>query len=549
MEENNCLSQAEIENKLRIEFNPILVENDETLDHSTNLYDEILYYCTSKSKDLIPVICEDMYEYEDPETHKRQSLRSHIIWDVFSSLHAKGMTFSQKEFKDIATGSYYGIQLLEEKLHGRQVYPEVFKSVIDFASHKVREGICLKKEVEEFLQLGDFPLIITTSCFPILEEKALTSYNYIPFWYTLQSNENGKKNDDKKDTDTQPTISELPSKCIYHIFGEANFSRAEWGYNDRRVLEYLKSACSSEFAMEKLTSYISNKKKVLLFLGNDAPDWLFRFILTPIYGRNVYEIGTDYYIAEKKVHDEERLDHFLRDIHFEKESKLIDVLTKVNLSLRKHKNANIVTVPPVKGHSKQYDFFISHASEDNEMVKKLVKKLNDHGITQIWVDYEKIKSGTYWKKIIDGIRNSAYFIPIVTEHFIAKTQGFKEQTMALEKANLTSITFEAEAVRNLNDYLDGVQVELLLASKHFTDTYPNPDSTYSLPILQKGCTFHDFPVDTEKVEDLGQRQRLPRNLFRGKQIKVIDFNEEDLRSLDLDWDTFKSEKELNNEHE
>ena len=543
MKEENRLSQAEIENKLRVEFNPILVENDETLNPSTDLYDEISYYCTSKSKDLIPVICEDMYEYEDPETHKRQSLRSHIIWDVFSSLRAKGLTFSKKEFKDIATGSYYGIQLLEEKLNGRQVYPEVFKSVIDLVSHKVKKGVCLKKEVEEFLQLGDFPLIITTSCFPILEEKALASYHYTPFWYTLQSNENGKKNNNTKDTDSHSDIPELPSKCIYHIFGEASCNRAEWGYNDRRVLEYLKSACSSEFAMGKLTSYINNKKKVLLFLGNDTPDWLFRFILTPIYGRNVYDIGIDYYIAEKEVHDEERLNHFLKDIHFEKESKLIEILTKVNLSLRKQKDADKATVLPVKGHNKRY------ASEDNELVKKLVKKLNEHGITQIWVDYEKIKSGTYWQKIIDGIRDSAYFIPIVTEHFIDKTKGFTEQTSALKRANLESITFEAEDARNLNDYLDGVQVELLLASKHFKDTYPSPNSTYSLPILQKDCTWHDFPVDVAQVEELGQRQRLPKDLFRGKQIKEIDFDEEDLKSLDLDWDTFKSEKELSNEHE
>ena len=183
------------------------------------------------------------------------------------------------------------------------------------------------------------------------------------------------------------------------------------------------------------------------------------------------------------------------------------------------------------------------------VVEQAVKKLNEHGITQIWVDYEKIKSGTYWQKIIDGIRDSAYFIPIVTEHFIDKTKGFTEQTSALKRANLESITFEAEDARNLNDYLDGVQVELLLASKHFKDTYPSPNSTYSLPILQKDCTWHDFPVDVAQVEELGQRQRLPKDLFRGKQIKEIDFDEEDLKSLDLDWDTFKSEKELSNEHE
>jgi len=530
MPEENTLSPAEIEEKLRLSFNLKTEGNTTIPDLTSSISDRITYFCSSK--DLIPVICEDMYEYEDPQTHKRQPLRSYMIYEVFSSLGISDIAFTPNELKEIASGSYFGIQLLEEYLN-HSVYQELFESVIDIANGKIREHIRLKKEVEEFLQLGNFPLIITTNCFPILEEIVLPQYHYTSSWYSLQT----KKTSEEKDA-PKTTIKRLPNKCIYHIFGEAQFGRAEWGYNDKQVLKYLKNACSDDYAMSELSAYIADNK-TLLFLGNDTPDWLFRFILTPLYGRDVYETGTDYYISEKGDYDEERLNHFLKDIHFEKESKIIEVLTKVNNSLKAKKEAT----PSYSGHKMQYDFFISHASEDNDLVRKLEKVLRDNGITQIWIDYDKIKDGTYWNHIIDGITHSAYFLPIITDHYIAKTQSKSKQIEALKQINIEELSLDATDARNLNNHLEGVQVELLLANKYLKE---HPQDTYSIPIIQKDCEFVDEPLTSKRVENWGKdSRRLPANLFYGIQMHEFDKNNPD--SFVMDWKRYKSENELINE--
>ena len=70
---------------------------------------------------------------------------------------------------------------------------------------------------------------------------------------------------------------------------------------------------------------------------------------------------------------------------------------------------------------KEYDFFISHASEDKEdFVGYLAKKLNDHGL-RIWYDDFELKVGDSLRRSIDkGLRNSRYGIVILSTSFFKK---------------------------------------------------------------------------------------------------------------------------------
>lgn len=476
------------------------------------------------SKELVPIICEDMYEYEDPSTGNRQSLHSYIMSKLIESKTSEnGNPISiknEQELLDILSEGYFGTQLLEEKL-GESLYDDIVSLVTDEKS-EIREGICLKKEVEAFLRAGDFPLIITTNCFNILESR-LHDLNYKPCYYEL----------DKKD-------SELPSKCIYHLFGEAK-SDENWGYNEKLVLRFLRSIYSKHYEPIHLTTYIQTpKRKTLLFLGNDTPDWLFRFILVPIYGNEVYDNGKGYYLKDQNRKEIVSLNHFLDNIHFVKESQLIEVLTAVTPSIAHEPIQS-------KGHNKKYDFFISHASEDDAKVKELIKWLDVNGIIKsdrIWADtgeYDKIGDGNYWGKIIEGITQSAYFMPIVSNHFITKTKSKKEQDKALASLGIEELTLDADKARRLNDHLDGVQVELMLASRYLKES---PRDSYSIPVVIEGCEVMDEALDIPRIERWGKdSKRLPENLFYG--IQMFEFDGGHPESLALDWNRYKSEEELN----
>lgn len=70
---------------------------------------------------------------------------------------------------------------------------------------------------------------------------------------------------------------------------------------------------------------------------------------------------------------------------------------------------------------KQYDFFISHASEDKEdIVRNLAESLRESGF-QVWYDEFELKIGDSLRKKIDsGLINSKFGIIIISPSFVKK---------------------------------------------------------------------------------------------------------------------------------
>lgn len=489
-----------------------IVDDSNTLNNGTS---EIVSYIKTyvSRKTLVPVICEDMYEYKDPVSNKRQSLHSYIIEKIIEKYYNSNVQIdvTEEELFCIVNEGYYGISLLQSKLR-KDLYADIFKLIMD-EDNNVYDCICVKEEVLSFLLACDLPLIITTSCFPILEKELKGQYE--SYW-----NKTATKND-----------KDLSGKWIYHIFGEAELEDSNWGYNDRHVLQFLKSSLSDAYALTNLTAIIANNnsRKTLLFLGNDCPDWLFRFILTPIYGGDVYDDGKGYYMSVNCRNEECSLNHFLRDIKFERESELISVLQDVTTKINNAKHSN-----PAIYHGKKYDFFVAHASDDREGAEKLVSRMRKEGL-DVWVDYENIKDGHYWQRIIDAMKESAYFMPYVTEMYISKNKEAKKVNNAFNELGINSISIDmAECVR-LESYLDGVQIELLLADKWYEI---NKRKLYSIPVLQKGSMFYDEEITTKRIKNWSyESKRLPQNLFWG--IQMNEFDEKCPQSFMLDWEKYK----------
>ena len=465
-----------------------------------------------RNESLIPVICEDMYEYENPQTHERQTLHSYIVEKVIDKFVRKGknIEMSEQELHSIVNEGYYGFSLLQAKL-GCDIYKELYNSVIN--DEIINVGITLKNEVKEFLEECKLPLIITTCCFPILE-KELTS-RYKGYWCELET-----KND-----------KPLPDTCVYHLFGKARLSNSNWGYNDKQLLRFLRSAYSSDYALSNLTAAIGrlNSRKTLLILGNDSPDWLFRFILTPIYGGAVYDDGIGYYISDEGRSEDESLNLFLRDIKFEKESQLIEVLESVT---NKIKNSNVLTT---SNQNTEFDFFVAHAGDDRETAVKLVKKLRNHGL-KVWVDYENIKDGQYWQRIMDALKKSSYFLPLVTEVYIQKIKKVDKVNAALNEIGIKELSFTMDECVKLENYLEGVQIELLLAEKWLKGHKKDP---YSIPVILKGAEVYGSSITTSYLRKMSENSKwLPQILFWG--IQMYEFDEKDTQSFVLDWDRYKS---------
>ena len=77
--------------------------------------------------------------------------------------------------------------------------------------------------------------------------------------------------------------------------------------------------------------------------------------------------------------------------------------------------------PGVNNESKDYDVFISHASEDKEeVVRPLAHSLRDGGLS-VWYDEFELSIGDSLRRQIDkGVANSKFGIVVLSKHFLSK---------------------------------------------------------------------------------------------------------------------------------
>jgi hypothetical protein len=104
-----------------------------------------------------------------------------------------------------------------------------------------------------------------------------------------------------------------------------------------------------------------------------------------------------------------------RDIEVQK-SQLETLIAQNYSSTREGTITDDEAIPP-----KQYDFFISHASEDkDDIVRELAEALRNSGFN-VWYDEFELKIGDSLRKKIDhGLSNANYGIVIISPSFVKK---------------------------------------------------------------------------------------------------------------------------------
>ncbi len=143
-----------------------------------------------------------------------------------------------------------------------------------------------------------------------------------------------------------------------------------------------------------------------------------------------YNIGTILQISDAKIDeykdqlislgtkagfDIDWLDNFISKIIITKEKDRKKVLLEELIKYREESKF----IP--RSENNEYDFFISHASEDkNDIVRSLADALKRKGF-KVWFDEFELKIGDSLRKKIDyGLRNSKYGIVIISPSFFMK---------------------------------------------------------------------------------------------------------------------------------
>ena len=442
-----------------------------------------------KRNSIVPIIGEDMIVYKRKGSGEEIPFQE-FIFNEFQKKYPH-VTIDDATLTSMKERGYYGLSLLS------QFYNEQGRFLDDFMDFVSKNASCikLKDEVLDFLVTFNFPVILTTICFDILEQQLkgkIESYKSI--WYRLN-----KEN------------STLPSRCVYHIFGQAK-DGSKWVSDEDLLLTFLLSHNHKEYGATGLTDFLKENEKKLFVLGCNLPNWLFRFLWQPTQvGRNSNLKTTQgYWINKEKPEDS--FENFLKKKNFSADEQVKEILVDATKLMQEELKCEEEERNSMIDAEEHFDVFISYASEDRQVASDIFEALKNLNV-KAWFDDRgkgEITPGhPYWEKIKSGIKHSAHFMPIITGNWMHKL------------TNTSSLKEETYMVRDW----------LAECRKEGTNNYLK--ANYSIPVIIQNSIYNDEPITNEYVEQ-ASRWFLPKSLF--DKIDMITFDEKDYSVFEkIEW--------------
>ena len=431
---------------------------------------------------IVPVVCDDMFEYVESPNDVPIPIREFICCCL-------GLASNSSLYKTINKSFYYGISLYESK------DGDISRPVYDKIQKAVDEGkIKIKDCVREFLLKGEFPLIITTFPFSIIEK-------YIEEYTKTEVCRINFEIDSRNDI---PLVFERHKHIVYHIFGGDRADR--WVYNEQTLLKYMYALQGTDVGAKNLVSYIcpgDKEMRTLLVMGSVLPDWLFRFLVYPIYKGNLKRAG-GFWISSQNTAQE--LTAFLKRNGYrfpDKKESIPNVL---------HQIVDSRVVNRENKNTKQYRIYVSYKRNANDKrLVRLIEMLKMYGL--VWVDLEKVADGgnKYWRNIKEAIRLCDKFVPLVTEKY---KKEFAENQLDFEQfIQANPCTNEDD-----NNANDNNQVKSLKPIMR--------EAYYAMSFKKNVCPIV-LSTDSEElgnIEQLASDGILPKDMFSETNILLYNDN-------------------------
>ena len=214
--------------------------------------------------------------------------------------------------------------------------------------------------------------------------------------------------------------SDLPDKkllgrqrYVYHLYGKAA-PCFEYAMSDDDRLLFSCEWLDSQVKPRNLLSYLADK--YLLILGCGYENWQARFFLYGLKGAelfsNIWDASS--LLADSHTRNDVKLDRFLSrcrgNIYYEGGAiEFVDELCK------RLEKSSVASSYDEGDTFEKGSIFISYASEDREAALKVKRRLESFSLP-VWLDKFRLESGSdYDARIESNIRNSALFIPILSQ--------------------------------------------------------------------------------------------------------------------------------------
>ncbi len=387
-------------------INDIVINEEEINNDTDNRWNEFIDHIMSGN--VIPIIGPDFQIQDKKNVHS-------LLIDYFVNRYnvkSNPISFSQL---------IYDKDFIYHNKKQDIIYPLVDKILkqINFTPADI---------LMKLMETKMFPFVITTS-FTSVVEKAM---------YNVWGKENVRVlkfvNDPQKDMKIGEgdvmSEKDLTIPTVYYMFGKHCPEYHKYVLTDMDMINFCKSWMMGQPPI--LNQII--RKKYLLFLGNNYSDWLFRFIWYSMRQKDEtmrFSLLTENHPEQSLVDFMQRLDAFIQANPEEAVRELIKRLNDRKKNEQEKSNS----------HQREYgyDVFISYSRSDQSIADEIYNSLSKRGL-RVWYDKNTINPGTDWKNsILQGIRNSRLFLPILTsniENEVMKPHEYRiEWKEAVNEAN------------------------------------------------------------------------------------------------------------------
>lgn len=338
------------------------------------------------------------------------------------------------------------IEVLSQKFRGDKNcdLPEIESLIEDYNYRNRRSGestniyfeinqqlrkmdISCSECISRFLNIGKFPLVLTTSFIPDSNRVLGIKDNVEVYKKTAGS-------------DIDPYSLSGDNPLLYCLFGRASNLSRTYMLTEEDLLDYLHYWHNEETRPTRLSRYLSDK--YILILGSDFPDWLFRFFWHSIKNFTVLPARVDEVqgIVSLDGHQDDRdLRRFLSRVQAQVcedvDSFIEELLTRwesFHVLPASGSEADDIAYEQVQ---KDVDVFISYASEDYETASLIADLFKAKGAS-VWFDKKDLQGGDNYEGLIKtNIQRTKRFVPIISRNTLRNERRFfrKEWSIAIDE--------------------------------------------------------------------------------------------------------------------
>jgi hypothetical protein len=367
----------------------------------------------------IPVF-DDINQVEiDPDAAKWETLidqivEGNVIPVIGSDILMDGVNIEQYLIKQLAKScgittnpSNFSELLYDEKFKNRENIYFWLNSFCNNNAGKLRPSSLLKR----LLSIKQFPFVITTSFFPIVENAMKEIWGERTVKSMVFSNNPATTR--QKGVGDIVSENDISSPTVYYMFGKVCNSAHRFVVTDTDMLSFCSAWLSGECRPPVLSSVL--KDKYLLVLGNNYPDWLFRFIW---YSMNVTNDSKAPFskIQGMMVNEcaDDNLIKFLNRLDTFTQKDPLYVIDTIERKLAERKDE--IEAHRFDKPAKDCDVFISYSRTDSKVAEMLYDALTAKGLS-VWYDKTNISTGADWMEAIErAIDSSRLFVPILSKN-------------------------------------------------------------------------------------------------------------------------------------